>query len=92
MKTTKVLTMADLESVFNQAIQVVANYIGIMTKYPHLTKPVITIYSNADFEYALDSYKAAYDKNLSYNSCDLVKIIGFEYGDSFAEIQDWLMQ
>lgn len=83
--------MTDLESVFNQAIGLGVNYIGVRIKYPHMNDAQVIIYSNTDFENALDTYKNTFNDDLTYTVCKEVKIIGCEYGDSFNEIADWLI-
>ena len=86
----KQLRMTDLESMFNQAIGFGSNYIGIKISYPNLFEPKIEIYSNKDFLNVLETYRTMYSNSLTYIECDDIKIVGFEYGNSFQEIEDWL--
>lgn len=85
------LTLTDLENTFNQAIGLGVNYIGVRIQYPNMKEAIVTIYSNADFRNAIESYKMICNNNLTYVTCKEIKIIGCEYGDSFNEIADWLI-
>lgn len=90
--TNKTLTITDLESVFNQAIGLGVNYIGVEVKSPELDETEIIINPSSNFDSKLDYYKRAYNDDLTLKNCNQIQIVGFEYGDSFAEIQDWLVR
>ena len=89
--TTKTLTMTDLESVFNQAIGLGVNYIGVRIKMQGFDEPEVIINPKENFETKLAYYKKAYNEDLILKSFNGIRIIGFEYGDSFDEIADWLI-
>lgn len=84
------LTLTDLENVFNQAIGLGAKYIGVKIKYPNMKEHLVKIHYNSDFETELECYKNTHNEDLTYVVCEDIKIIAFEYGETFAELQDWL--
>lgn len=87
----KTLTMTDLESVFNQAIGLGVNYIGVRIQMQGFDEPEVIINPKENFESKLEYYKKAYSEDLTLKSFNGIKIIGCEYGDSFNEIADWLI-
>ena len=89
--TSKTLTMMDLENVFNQAIGFGANYIGVRIQMEGFDEPEVIINPKENFETKLAYYKKAYDDDLTLKTFNGIKIIGCEYGDSFNEISDWLI-
>ena len=92
METTeKTLTMTDLENTFNQAIGLGVNYIGVRIWIQGFDEPEVIINPKENFESKLAYYKKAYNDNLTLKSFNGIKIIGCEYGDSFNEIADWLI-
>ena len=92
METTiKTLTMTDLESVFNQAIGLGVNYIGVRIQMQGFDEPEVIINPKENFETKLAYYKKAYNEDLTLKTFNGIKIIGCEYGDSFNEIADWLI-
>ena len=89
-KENKQLTLFDLEMMFNQAKVMDANYIGVKIQMQGFDKPETIINPNENFDEKLEYYKKAYNEDLTLKSFNGIKIIGFEYGNSFQEIQDWL--
>ena len=92
METTeKTLTMTDLESTFTKAIELGYNYIGVRIQMQGFDEPEVIINPKENFESKLEYYKKAYNEDLTLKTFNGIKIIGFEYGDSFGEIADWLI-
>ena len=92
METTeKTLTMTDLESTFNQAIGLGVNYIGVRIQMQGFDEPEVIINPKENFETKLAYYKKAYNEDITLKTFNGIKIIGCEYGDSFNEIADWLI-
>lgn len=89
--TNKTLTMTELEDVFNRAISLKENYIGVRIETKGCSKPEIIINPYRNFVYKLDYYKKAYSDDLTLKSYNGIKITGFMYGYDFAEIQDLLI-
>ena len=89
--TNKTLTMTDLESTFNQAIGLGVNYIGVRIQMQGFDEPEVIINPKENFGIKLEYYKKAYNEDLTLKTFNGIKIIGFEYGDSFNEIADWLL-
>lgn len=89
--SSNTLTMTDLENIFNQAIQLGVNYIGVRIKMQGFDEPEVIINPKENFETKLAYYKKAYNDDLTLKTFNGIKIIGFEFGDSFNEIADWLI-
>ena len=87
----KTLTMTDLEKVFNQAIGLGVNYIGVRIEMQGFDEPEVIINPRENFETKLEYYKKAYNDDLTLKTFNGIKVIGCEYGDSFNEIADWLI-
>ena len=83
--------MTDLENTFRQAIALEVNYIGVRIKMQGFDEPEIIINPKDNFEAKLEYYKKAYNDGLTLKTFNGIKIIGFEFGDSLAEIGDWLL-
>jgi len=90
-KENKQLTLFDLEMVFNQAKIMDASYVGVKIQMQGFDKPETIINPNENFDEKLVYYKKAYNEDLTLKTFNGIKIVGFEYGNSFQEIQDWLM-
>lgn len=89
--TNKTLTMTNLKDTFNQAIGLDVNYIGVRIQAQGLDEPEVIINPRENFESKLEYYQKAYNEDLTLKTFNGVKIIGFEYGDSYNEISDWLI-
>ena len=89
-KENKQLTLFDLEMVFNQAKIMDASYVGVKIQMQGFDKPETIINPNENFDEKLVYYKKAYNEDLTLKTFNGIKIVGFEYGNSFQEIQDWL--
>ena len=90
--TNKTLTMTDLENTFNQAIGLGVEYIGVRIKMQGFDEPEVIINPKENFETKLAYYNKAYNDDLTLKTFNGIKIVGFEYGDSYAEIADWLSE
>ena len=90
-KGNETLTLFDLEMMFNQAKVMDANYIGVKIRMQGFDKPETIINPNENFDEKLVYYKKAYNEDLTLKAFNGIEIVGFEYGNSFQEIQDWLM-
>lgn len=87
----EVLTLTELEKTFDLANQLGMNYIGVMIQMQGFETEVI-INPKENFESKLEYYKEAYNEDLTLKTFSGIKIIGCESGDSFQEIQDWLIR
>ena len=90
-KENKQLTLFDLEMVFNQAKGMDASYIGVKIQMQGFDEPEIIINPKENFDAKLEYYKKAYNEDLTLKAFNGIEIVGFEYGNSFQEIQDWLI-
>lgn len=87
----KVLTLTELERIFDLANQLGINYIGVKIQMQGFDEPEIIINPKENFESKLAYYKKAYNEDLTLKTFNGIKIIGCESCDSFQEIQDWLI-
>lgn len=87
----KVLTLTELERIFDLANQLGINYIGVKIQMQGFDEPEIIINPKENFESKLEYYKKAYNEDLTLKTFNGIKIIGCESGDNFQEIQDWLI-
>jgi hypothetical protein len=87
----RVLTLKELEYVFQHALEYKEEYIGVRIEMPDLEKPEIIINPRENFSGKLAYYKRAYNDDLTLKSFNGIKITRFMYGCNFAEIQDYLV-
>jgi hypothetical protein len=50
-------------------------------------RPEVIINENANFDSKFTYYKKAYNENLTLKTFNGIKIIGYTYGDEFADIE-----
>lgn len=82
------LSIDNLEKCFYEASQKDKKYVGVKIQMYGFDKPEIIINPTDNFDKKFDYYRYAYNTNLTLrNAPDKIKIIGFTYGDSFAEIE-----
>ena len=82
------LTIDNLAQCFTGAIKNKAKYIGIKVQAENMEGPEVIINPTENFEAKSDYYKRAYNEDLSLKTASGIKIIGFTYGDSYADIQE----
>ena len=88
----KDLTINNMGNCFNEAIKQGKNYVGVLIEMQGFPKPEIIINENANIQAKLDYYKKAYNDDLTLKTFNGIKIIGFTWGDEFADIEyDLLM-
>ena len=79
-----------LESCFNMAKAVGANYIGIAIATAGQEGIEVIINPRANFDKKLEYYKEKYTEDLALKSWEGIRIVGFAFGNKFNEIQAWL--
>jgi hypothetical protein len=84
------LTMEYLENCFNRAKELNQKYVAIIVTMKGFPSDEIIINSSDNFDDKLAYYKNTYDENLKHKFAD-VKITGFTFGNSFAEIEEELI-
>ena len=88
-----VLTLENLDRCFEMAKRSEAKFIGVAIRVPDAPAIEIIINSCSNFDAKLEYYKKTYEADLSHKAVgDTLKIVGFTYGNSFAEIQNNLIQ
>lgn len=91
MEDFDALGMDNLEICFNSAKAVGAKYVGVLIEMEGFSKSEVIINPTINFDSKLSYYKSAYDESLNHKFAKGIKIIGFTYGDTFAEIENDLM-
>ena len=87
------LNMEHLENCFKRAVETNAKYVGVAICVPNANEKEIIINPHNNFEAKLEYYKKTYDNELSHNAVgDTLKLVGFTFGNSFAEIEEQLLK
>lgn len=81
------LKLNNLEICFMSAMSIGAKYVGVKIWMQGFDDCEVIINSNANFEKKLEYYKTAYNEDLTLNTFNGIKIVGFTYGDSYEEIE-----
>lgn len=81
------MRLTDLELCFENAKKNNAKYIGILVETRGTSKPEIIINPSENFDFKLDYYKRAYNEDLVLKSFDGIRIIGFDYGNTFGQLE-----
>lgn len=78
---------------FYQAKKNNAKFIGLAIRVPDADQPEVIINPNVNFDVKLDYYLKTYDEKLHHNAVgDFLKIVGFTYGNSFSDIESYLLK
>jgi len=86
------LTLENLDRCFEMAKRSEAKFIGVAIRVPNAPTKEIIINGRENFEAKIEYYKKTYDNDLSHKIVgDILKIVGFTYGNTFAKIQDDLL-
>lgn len=81
-------TMNDLIRAFKQARESDAEYIAVFVRMDDLDSDEIIINTKYNMDVKLDYYKQAYDSDLTHKYAgNDIKIVGFAFGDTLAEIE-----
>ncbi|WAT23606.1 hypothetical protein O0R52_21660 (plasmid) [Bacillus halotolerans] len=83
-------TMKNLEECFIQAKELRKKFIAVKIEMEGFQEPEIIINPISNTESKLKYYKKTYDEKLKHKYSDGIKMIGFAYGDSMNEIQQFL--
>lgn len=81
------LTIDNLEKCFYAASKDDKKYVGVLIQMEGFPRPEIIINENENFDSKFAYYKKAYNEDLTLKTFSGIKIIGFTYGDSFAELE-----
>jgi hypothetical protein len=86
------LKMEYLKNCFNRAKEIDAGFVGVAVRVPNATEKEIIINGRENLEVKLEYYQKTYDEDLSHKAVgDSLRIVGFTFGNSFAEIQEQLL-
>jgi len=77
----------NLENCFEEAAAKGAKYVGVKIQMQSFPTSEIIINDNENFERKLSYYKNSYNDDLKLKTFSGIKIVGFTYGDSFADIE-----
>lgn len=81
------LDINNLEKCFYEASQQDKKYVGVKIQMEGFPKAEIIINENANFDSKFKYYKRAYNEDLTLRSFNGIKIIGFNHGDTFEQIE-----
>ena len=85
-------TLTDLEDNINDAKEFVSLYIAVAIRAPGLIDPEIIINSTANADTKLEYYKRAYNSDLTLKTFEDIQIVDFTYGNTFKEIEEYLLK
>jgi hypothetical protein len=85
------LTMESLEYYFFLAKDLRMNYIAVSIRMEGFALDEVIINGSVNFEDKLAYYKKTYDSELKHKFAEGISIVGFTYGNTFAEIEDRLI-
>lgn len=85
------LTIKNLGLCFIKAREHGKKYVGVKIQMQGFPKPEIIINENMNFDSKFAYYSKAYNEDLTLKTFSGIKIVGFTYGDSFADIEQNLI-
>lgn len=81
------LTMKNLENVFEAAEKNQNKYIGVKIEMKGFSQPEVIINPIENFHEKLAYYQKAYDEELNLKAAKGIKIVGIANGDNYAFIE-----
>lgn len=84
------LTMKNLENVFEAAEKNKNKYIGVKIEMKGFPQPEVIINQSDNFKSKLAYYQKAYDEDLNLKAAKGIKIVGMVNGDDYAWIESSL--
>ncbi|WP_438285549.1 hypothetical protein [Bacillus wiedmannii] len=85
------LTYKNLKQCFTNGINNDAEFVGVLIEMEGFDDPEVIINHRVNIADKLDYYGKTYDENLNHKFAKGIRIVGFTYGDSFADIQNDLV-
>jgi len=82
------LTMEYLTNCFRRAGELKMNYVAIVLTMEGFEGKEVIINPIENFDTKLAYYQQTYDNELHHKFAKGIRIVGFTFGDSFAEIED----
>lgn len=82
------LKMSNLEKCFKTAHEKRAKFVAITVEMDGFPKHELIVNKYENILPKLEYYKSTYDENLQHKYSKNIRIFGFSYGDSLAELQD----
>ncbi|MNP06400.1 hypothetical protein D3C76_983810 [compost metagenome] len=84
------MTIQGLVNVFQSEWARQSRFVGIVVQLPDLEQPEVIINPKENFEAKLAYYQKTYGEDLVMVHNANIKIIGYAFGNSFAEVQQEL--
>lgn len=81
------LTIEGLERCFRTASHQGKRYVAVLIRMEGFPRPEIIINENENIDTKFSYYKKAYTEDLVLKTFSGIRIIGFTFGDSFAELE-----
>jgi hypothetical protein len=85
------MKMKNLEFCFNKAIEVDANFVGILVKMDGFPEKELIINSKENIKAKLEYYKNTYDEDLNHKYSKGIRIVGFTYGERIKDVGEDLL-
>lgn len=79
-----------LEKCFEAAKETNQKYIGVLIEMQGFEKPELIVNESENFDAKLAYYKKAYNEDLTLKTFNGIKIIGYAFGSSLDDINDYL--
>ena len=84
------LTMADLKSCFQSAVEMNAKFMGVKISVPNCPENEVIINPTVNFEAKLTYYMGAYNADLTLKTFKMINITGFAYGNNYRTLEEAL--
>lgn len=81
------LEFSQLESVFQEAKEIDANYVAVVVEMEGFNQPEIIINHKDNIEQKLDYYRKTYDNNCIHKHAPGIKIIAVMYGNNLQKFE-----
>lgn len=81
------LKMENLEVCFMGAKFNKMDYVGVLIEMDGFPQPEVIINKAENIDSKLAYYKKTYDENLNHKFAPGIRIVGFSYGQNFADIE-----
>lgn len=85
------LTIEYLANTFERAKELDYRFVGVLIEMDGFDKPEITINQIENFDSKLAYYERTYNENLNHKFAKGKRISAFTFGNSFSEIEKYLL-
>lgn len=86
------LTIGYLSNTFERAKELDYRFVGVLIEMVGFAKPEVTINQVENFDSMLAYYEKNYNENLHHRFAEGKRISAFTFGNSFSDIQEYLLR